>query len=178
MFFFFSELRKNNKQLKKVNTLILFWFFLNFLNLPKKKQKKGDTYFFYVWMFWNSRKIKKTISLKNNNKVNTYFPYFVLNSGKIENINKFEKKWKPQKSEAEPPILIYVFKKRLARLNFVLAKKKKLLLNYVWLSFWEFIFWCFQLIPKKGKNTKRNETPKVRSWTPNTNLCIPKNSPD
>ena len=46
------------------------------------------------------------------------------------------KKCKPQKSKAEPPILIYVFK-RISRLNYTLETKNPML-NYVWLSFWEF----------------------------------------
>ena len=52
---------------------------------------------------------------KFKKEVNTYFFHFF-------DFFESKNKWNPQKSEAEPPILIYVFKK-ISRLNYIFKKK-------------------------------------------------------
>ena len=71
------------------NSFLFLFFFLNF-----KKINKTCFFFLFLWISKN-QKVK-------NQTVNIYI--YILSFKKT----KESKKWKPQKSEAEPPILIYV----------------------------------------------------------------------
>ena len=97
---------------------------------------------------------------------------------------KIQKKMKTQKSESEPPNTnLCIQKKELARLNYIFEKKNTTTTTTttttktnVWLSFGNpfffVFFYFFWIVQKKGEYMY---TPTVRSWTPNTNLCIQKN---
>ena len=107
--------------------------------------------FWIYWIVWIAKKIKKS----NKNK-----------------------KMKTAKVRSWTPNTNLGIQKELARLKYIFEQKNKYdyyyyyyYYYYVWLSFWELIFFVFEF----KKKTKKMKAPKVRSWTPNTNLCIQKN---